>query len=499
MSYVEELLRDAFGRWAGREAVVHGGGRLTYRELGGHVAVLAAALAHGTGTVGVLARNRPEALVVHLACHLAGRPVAHVARDASRPVQRTFLRDASATELCHDPNEARAARSLAAEVPGLTPRPLALAPPPPGVDPPAAPPPAPASRVRTLLCTGGTTGVPKGVVHTHALFAPPALEPVALATPGERCLVFTDLSHVSWYFAMPTLRAGGTLVLHEGFDAGAFLRLVPGERVTRVLLSPPQLAKVLDHPECAGADLSSLRLLAYGAAPSAPHRLQQAAERFGPVLQQVYGLTEAGVVSVLTPEDHLHGDAAVRASVGRPAPGVSIEVRDAEGAPLPAGESGEVWMRGPALMAGYLGPEHANEPALHGGWLRTGDLGRLGGDGCLTLEGRCKELLIHHATGTHVYPRLIEEALLGHPAVREAAVWAVPDERHGGDHVHAAVTLTEDAPGAHALRAHVATVLHQDHMVPEHVEVRTDMPLTRAGKIDKSALAGRRERGSEGR
>ncbi|MFI7388085.1 class I adenylate-forming enzyme family protein [Streptomyces sp. NPDC049813] len=504
MSYVQEFLTRATGPWAQREAVVHGGVRLTHGELADRVLGLAAQVASRRGTAAVLARNQVEPLLVHLACHVVGRPVAHVARDAARAVQESFLRECQAVELFADARETGAARALTDQVAGVRPVPLT------GIasgvyggtggEVRTSLSPAPASSVRTLLCTGGSTGVPKGVAHTHALYeALSGLGDDRSAGSAPRFLVFGDMSHLSWFLALPALLSGGALVLHEGFDAAACLRLVPAERITHLALIPPQLSKLLDHPGAAGTDWSSLRCVTYGAAPAARHRVHQALALFGPVLQQVYGLTECGPVSLLSGEDHARGGPALLASAGRPVPGVEIAVRDAGNQRVPRGETGDVWVKTPAMMAGYLDPARGGGQPVQDGWLRTGDLGRLDADGFLTLCGRAKDLITHHATGTHVYPQVIEAALHQHAAVREAAVFGVPHPHVDGECVHAAVTLASAAVDEQALRAHVHAALGQDHLVPDVIDIVTDLPLTPVGKIDKQALRERHgHRGSRG-
>ncbi|MFG3214723.1 class I adenylate-forming enzyme family protein [Streptomyces tendae] len=493
MNYAVKLLQAASTDWADREAIVHRGERISFGTLARRTAHLAAQLGAEQGAVAVLSRNQPQALISHLACHMAGRPVAHIPRDAARAGQETFLRETGAARLFFDVREAAAAEALAASVPGVRAEAIDHSTPdafrfPDDGGPPV--PQAPASTVRLLLGTGGTTGVPKGAVHTHALIdsltaagedPPPEEEP-------RRSLVFGDMSHLSWYICLPTLTSGGTLVLHEGFDADALLRLVPAEAITHMMFTPPQMSQLLDAPGCADADLSTLRSVTYGAAPSDRKRVEQALGRFGPVIRQAYGATESGLITLLSPEDHLSDDPDIRYSVGCPAGGARIAVRDPSGVAVPTGESGEVWVTGPAMMEGYLIPARCGDP-VERGWLRTGDLGRISADGYLTLDGRVKELITHHATGTHVYPRIIEEALLTCPRVRAAAVCAVPDPQVDGDRIHAAVTAADGPLDEQHLRAHVRSKLGQDHLVPDRVHVLDCLPLTPVGKVDKQALA----------
>lgn len=356
VNYAVKSLQAAATDWADREAIIHHRERISFGTLARRTAHLAAQLGAEQGAVAVLSRNQPQALISHLACHMAGRPVAHIPRDAGRAGQESFLRETGAARLFFDVREAAAAEALAASVPGVqaeamdhsTPDAFRFAD---DGGPPV--PQAPASAVRLLLGTGGTTGVPKGVVHTHALID-------SLTAAGED-------------------------------DAAALLRLVPAEAITHMMFTPPQMSQLLDAPGCADADLSTLRSVTYGAAPSDRKRVEQALERFGPVIRQAYGATESGLITLLAPEDHLRDDPGIRYSVGRPVGGARIAVRDPSGVAVPTGESGEVWVTGPAMTEGYLSPARCGDP-VERGWLRTGDLGRISADGYLTLDGRVKEL-----------------------------------------------------------------------------------------------------------
>ncbi|MEV5598090.1 AMP-binding protein [Streptomyces sp. NPDC052496] len=497
--YAAELMRAADGPWERREALVHGGRRWTYGELARTVRGIEAVLRSAPGArdgVAVLADNRPEVIAVQLAAHLLGYQLALLAPSATDAEQAELLRHSRPGALVFAPGHAAPAKALAAaagigELLSLGPAPscrdlVAEAAARPGE---YGLPAAPADRVRTLLCTGGTTGLPKGVVHTHGLYDALAalVGDHGLAQPGERRLVATPLSHVSGHFALPTLLSGGTLVLHDGFAPGAVVAAIAAERINALVLTSPLMYQLLDHPALATTDHSTLRCLGYGATPTPLRRQRQALARLGPVLQHIYGLTEAGVVTLLQPGEHRADRPEVLAGAGRPVPGMRVEVRDDEGRRLPAGQVGEVWMRGPSVMAGYLGHPLATAAAIRDGWLRTGDIGTLDASGALVLRARKNEVIMH-ASGARIYPRVVEEALLSHPAVAAAAVLGVPD---GGDgeRVHATVV---PRPGhlldAAALRAHVLAELGRQIMVPESVDSVARLPVTRTGKVDRKAL-----------
>jgi fatty-acyl-CoA synthase len=504
-NYVAALMRAAGERWARREALVYGDQRWTYAQLRETVYRFAAFLRTlsvraGDGVV-VLSGNRPELVALQLAVHLIGCRFALIALDQARPAQEMFVRECRPAVLIFDPGCAAPVEALARVA---APRHLlSLGPASLGRDllagaraqddashlGEAA---APTELVRTLLCTGGSTGSPKGVVHTHSLYdAMSALVgEQGIVMPGERWLVCTKMTHMSGHFAVPTLMSGGTLIVHDEFDPGAVLRTVAAERITALLLISTMLNQILEHPDLAETDCSTVQRIGYGAAPTPPQLLRQALARFGPVLQQIYGLTETGVVSLLQPADHLSDRPQVLSCAGRAIPGVELEIRNERGDQLPAGRVGEVWVRSPGMMAGYLGPPTLTQEVLDDGWLRTGDLGSLDPEGFLFLAGRMKEVILHHSAGTHVYPRIIEDALVGHPSVRSAAVLGLPTNgSDSGERVHA-VIVTHDGHTADttALRAHVRTTLGQDHMVPEAIDIVDELPLTPMGKVDKKTL-----------
>ncbi|MFK8843977.1 AMP-binding protein [Streptomyces sp. Ac-502] len=497
--YTAGLMRAADGPWERREALVHGDRRWTYGQLARTVRGIAAVLRSSPGArngVAVLADNRPEVVAVQLATHLLGYQLALLAPSATHAEREELLRHSHPGALVFAPGHAESARALAAtagigELLSLGPAPACRDLAAEAAAQPAGPglPAAPAERVRTLLCTGGTTGLPKAVVHTHGLYDALAalVGDHGLAAPGERRLVCTPMSHISGHFALPTVLSGGTLILHDRFDPGAVVETIAAERVNALVLTSPLLYQLLDHPALTVTDHSSLRCLGYGAAPTPLRRQQQALDRLGPVLQHIYGLTEAGVVTLLQPGDH-HADCPRSlAGAGRPVPGMSVEVRDEDGRRLPADRAGEVWVRGPSVMAGYLGHPVTTEEVIRDGWLRTGDIGGLDASGTLFLKARKSEVIMQ-ASGLRSYPRVVEEALLSHPAVRAAAVFGVPDGGEG-ERVHATVVPHPgDTVDPVALRAHVLAELGQAHMVPESVDVVARLPVTRNGKVDRQAL-----------
>jgi acyl-CoA synthetase (AMP-forming)/AMP-acid ligase II len=342
-----------------------------------------------------------------------------------------------------------------------------------------------------ILFTSGTTGRPKGVVMTHGRTLRVATDWVAMTGLGfdDRYLM------VNPYFHMFGLKAGilacvasGAAMLPEAvFDADRVLARVGEERVT-VLPGPPTLYQsILDHPDRDRHDLSSLRVAVTGAAdiPVALIRRVDDELPFSTIVTG-YGLTEAGTASATSPDDDPE---TIATTVGRPRPGFEIRIVGDQDRDLPAGETGEVVLRGPSVMAGYLDDPTATGQALSpDGWLRTGDLGVVDDRGCLRIVGRAKDMFI--VGGFNAYPAEIEDHLLRHPDVQQAAVIGIPDERLGEVGMAFVVTRSGDpAVGAEILawcRDQIA-----NYKVPRAIEIVDELPLNATGKVVKDELRAR--------
>nr|WSX51392.1 AMP-binding protein [Streptomyces sp. NBC_00974] len=355
--------------------------------------------------------------------------------------------------------------------------------------------------IARVLYTGGTTGLPKGVVYTFAaLTAAAGAWAGAAPPPGLRFLAMTPMAHAAGAIACGLLRHHVSVELFDEFDADLLLRRI-GEasaegRPVTTYLYPPFLYRLLDHPGLAATDLSGLAAVSYGSAPVTPHRLAQAVDSLGPRLRQSYALTEAIAITSLGPEDHAAAAAArpeLFGSVGRAVPGVSLRVTGPDGRALAPRTEGAVEVSGPTVMAGYWQRPDLTEGVLRDGWLSTGDLGRIDDDGYLYLTGREKDLVI--VDGTNCYPQAVENVLTAHPAVGRAAVLGVPDARTG-EALIAVCTAAPDGPAAGSdglsavveeLRASVRNALGAAH-VPVRIEFARDLPTASYGKPDKAAL-----------
>ncbi|MFZ3566721.1 FadD3 family acyl-CoA ligase [Streptomyces sp. BH097] len=342
--------------------------------------------------------------------------------------------------------------------------------------------------VSDVLFTSGTTGRPKGVMTTHRQNVRTYLawsQRTGLAR-GDRYLIISPMFHSFGYKAgvLACLLRGATMVLQPVFDVAETLRLVEKESIT-VLPGPPTIfTTLLDAPDRDRHDLSSLRLAVTGAATVPVALVTRVRAELFPVVVTAYGLTEScGTVTVCRADD---SDETIARTAGRPIDGVEVRVVDAARRPLPAGQDGEVLVRGYNVMLGYLDDPRATAEAVDDeGWLATGDVGHLDEGGHLTLTGRSKEMFV--VGGFNVYPAEIEQLLSRHDTVAEAAVVGVPDDRLG-EVGRAYVTLR---PGAGTTPAELTGFCRErlaNFKVPREVVILDAFPRNAAGKIRKTDL-----------
>ncbi len=299
-----------------------------------------------------------------------------------------------------------------------------------------------------IIYSSGTTGLPKGIVHTHAiraayctLFASAWRMTPESVVLHAGSLVFNG----SFLTLMPWLYLGCTFVLHRQFDPRAYMKAVAEEGVTHVMLVPSQIVALLDSPDFNQKHLPSLQMIGSVGAPLHLEHKQELARRFPNRLYELYGLTE-GFVTILDRDDAPRKTG----SVGVPPAFFEIRILDEQGADVPKGEVGEIAGRGPIMMPGYYKRPDLTALAIVDGWLRTGDMGRLDDDGFLYLVDRKKDLII--SGGANVFPRDIEEVIVRHPAVKEAAVFGVPDPKWGEAPIAAVVLRGGAAISDEALR-----------------------------------------------
>ena len=352
----------------------------------------------------------------------------------------------------------------------------------------------PENDVAVLQYTGGTTGVPKGAMLTHAnIFINtmqcgvwfPALEPGA-----ERIMGVLPFFHV---FAMTavmnmSIHLGAVIIMHPRFELDAVLKDINKKRPTVFDGVPTMFGAINNHPKLQDFDLKSIKACISGGAPLPVEVKQRFEELSGCKLVEGYGLTECSPVATCNP----FSDDAKAGSIGLPMPGTVIEIvdRDDPGKVLPQGETGEICVSGPQVMAGYWRNEAATRDVIVDGRLRTGDVGYTDEDGYTFIIDRIKDLIL--VSGFNVYPRHVEDGIYQHPAVEEVTVIGVPDE-YQGQSVKAFVKLREgQALGEEELRTFLQDRLGR-HEVPKHIEFRDTLPKTMIGKLSKKELVAEEE------
>ncbi len=350
-----------------------------------------------------------------------------------------------------------------------------------------------AEDVVVQMYTSGTTGLPKGVMLPHRSFFAVIASMAAVGdpwigfSPDDVALHTLPLFHIGGiWFDMTALAAGTPLVVTGTFTAWSAIQLMQKHAVSKVCLVPAMIQMVLAEPECKDADWTALDCIVYGGSPIPVPVLQRALEVFGCRFAQIYGLTETGNTAVcLRPEDHADPEHERMAAAGRPYPGVAAKVIDEQGRELGVREVGEVCLASPANMLGYWKNPEATASTLVGGWVHTGDAGFLDEQGFLFVNDRLKDMIIY--AGENIYPAEIESALCGHPAVAEAAVIGVPDERWG-EQVKAIVVLRDgEQASARSILSDVRSRLAA-FKVPKSVDFVQSLPRTPSGKIQKHVL-----------
>lgn len=343
--------------------------------------------------------------------------------------------------------------------------------------------------IAALFYTSGSTGMPKGVMHSHANIVMAGFTCIPMFQLNEDAVVLISgpLFHVgATGMCIPALIAAATVVLLARFDPGQVIEAVSGHRVTTMTMVPTMLRMVLDHPSCRHHDLTSLRTVTFGGAPMPGSLLAEALSIVGSArFIHCYGMTETTASCSSLPAQYL-GDARRATSVGRALTGIDMAIVDADDRPVPPGVSGEIVVRGPVVMKGYWNQPEVTARTLRGGWLHTGDVGYIDERGFVFLVDRLKDMII--TGGENVYSREVEEAIYSYPGVAQCAVIGIPDPRWG-EAVHAIVAASNGAAiDAEALMAHCRARI-AGYKCPRSIDVRPDpLPLNGANKINKPAL-----------
>lgn len=499
-----QLVVDALTRFPQRTAFITGDRSYTYRQtadlIGRMVTVLhAMGVKHGSG-VGLLAGNSPEVWMAQTAVQLLGGHTiglhAKAAVEDHTHICADSLMSAMIADLTFADAAARALESSGIGAPLLTLGPsdapldlLALA-----LEAHAAPldpGDATSDDLLEILYTGGTTGNPKGVLQTHtARAAISLLSPLAYEMPLTPVyLASTPITHAAAHFLLPTLLRGGTVVLTDGFDPDEFLHNVRTHHVNVTFAVPSMIYKLLGHGTAGELAMPTMERIIYGASPMSVPRLIEAHDVFGPVFTQIYGQTESlALCTALLAGEHDLTDPDRLASCGRVVPGMRLELLDDDGHPVAPGTAGEICVRGPGVMRGYLNQPELTAETLAGGWLHTGDVGRADDDGYITIVDRKKDFII--SGGFNVYSREVENALTQDPTVAAAVVFGVPDPIWG----EAVTAIVVPRPGhvldVEALKARVRAS-KGPVATPKAIEIADAIPLTPLGKPDKKAVRAR--------
>ena len=444
--------------------------------------------------VGVLSANDPIAFACVFGIARAGAVWCPINPRNAAAENRELLDLFDCTALLHQPSFDALVGEIAPQLPALTTLVrfgpefddwLAAA----ADDPPAEA--APPDDVVALIGTGGTTGRPKGVVHTSRAFETmTALTLMSYPFDGRPVyLALAPLTHAAGVLSFPIMSLGGEIVIMAAPDVGGFLELIARHRVTHTFLPPTLIYMVLGHESLDATDLSSLQCFWYGAAPMSATRLAEALDRIGP-MAQLFGQVEAPMmISTMAPAEHRRPDGTVHearlTSAGRPSPLVTLAILDPDGNELPAGERGEIAVRGSLVMAGYYKNPAATAEASRHGWHHTGDIGLLDDEGYLHIVDRAKDMVI--TGGFNVYSAEVEQAVMEHDAVRDCAVIGLPDEKWG-ERVTAVVQLQ---PGRTLDPGELVAFVKErlgSVKAPKQVEIWPDLPRSTVGKVLKTEI-----------
>ncbi|MGJ8669406.1 MAG: AMP-binding protein [Oceanococcus sp.] len=345
-----------------------------------------------------------------------------------------------------------------------------------------------------LSPTGGTTGMPKGVMNTHRS-TQTFIAHFMLACSyrqGEKPvnLAAAPMTHTAGLLAVPCTAQGGTVVVLTAPDPALLLGAIMRHKVTEFFLPPTVIYKLLEAPGIEKVDMSSVKYLLYGAAPMSVDKLKKAIALFGPIMIGGYGQTEAPAsISNFRPDEHFDGSELASderlSSVGRPNPLIRVEMMDDDGQILPRGETGEICVRGDLIMKGYYKQPEKTAETIVNGWLHTGDIGHIDSGGYLHITDRKKDMII--SGGFNVYPSEVEQVIWSHPAVQDCAVIGVPDDKWG-EAVKAVVELN---PGQSATADEIIALCKEKLggvMAPKTVDFIEALPRSPVGKVLKKDL-----------
>ncbi len=335
-----------------------------------------------------------------------------------------------------------------------------------------------------IFYSSGTTGLPKGIIHTHfirVMYATLFANAYRFSPESIALHVGSIIFNGAFLTLMPAFFLGATYIFTSHFDAEKTIEIIRREKVTHLKMVPSQIVALLNAPNFSPEALATLQMWGSVGAPLHQEYKEQIASQLPNRFYELYGLTE-GFMSILDRNDFPRK----MSSVGIPGPLTEIQVVDAGGRELPPGEVGEIIGRGPMLMPGYYKRPDLTENAIRNGWLYSGDLGYLDPDGFLYLVDRQKDMII--SGGVNVYPRDIEEVVVQHPAVREAAVFGIPSEKWGETPVAAVILKEGHSISAEELRDWINERVGARFQKVQEVVFKEDFPRSAAGKTLKRVM-----------
>jgi acyl-CoA synthetase (AMP-forming)/AMP-acid ligase II len=337
-----------------------------------------------------------------------------------------------------------------------------------------------------LMYTGGTTGLPKGVLLSHRNILTGVISAnlmSGISSEDATCFVL-PLFHVSFWPAFCLLLAGGKVAINRKADLNEILRIIQDERCTHMNAVPTVYGWLLQFANVDDYDLSSLKLLTYAGSPFPAEILKKCIEKFGPIFAQGYGATETagGAISSLREEDHVLSGPKTEllVSAGKPSLCSNVRIVDEEGVPLPANETGEIAVRGEHVMLGYWKNPKQTNNVLRNGWYHTGDMGYMDENGYLFMRDRKADMIV--TGGENVYPKEVEDVLYEHPSISMATVVSAPDEKWG-ERVQAVVVLKPDHKATEDELITFCKGKLGGYKCPKNIDFWDSIPTTAVGKI----------------
>jgi fatty-acyl-CoA synthase len=475
------LLEQTANRFADRGAVYHGERQLhTWTELRERSLRMAATLGAPGTRIAIASENRAEIVELMFATWAAECVVVPINYKLHPHEMQQILDDAGVSQVFASPKIAEGLTS--AEIIGSSAysERFTAAP----ADPPRMTDP---STLAWLFYTSGTTGRSKGAMLSHRILMAMTVAHLAdFDAPDENCSLVhgAPMSHGSGLYIPPYVLRGARQVIPESnaFEPEEFLDLCEHHPGCSAFLAPTMVQRLV---QTGRARPRNLRTVVYGGGPMYVDSLKKAMAAFGPIFVQLYGQGEAPMtITGLRRADHVDADDAILGSVGYARSGVDVAVLRDDGTAAATGEIGEIVCRGDVVMSGYWNNPEATAATLQNGWLRTGDMGSFDDRGYLTLRDRSKDVVI--SGGSNIYPREVEEALLGHPGVTEAGVVGAPDEEWG----EVVVAFIVGSASAAELDAHLLERIARFKR-PKRYEFIDELPKNSYGKVLKRELRAR--------